>query len=160
MLEGVGLNSMSDLRSALSFRVAPYVLLDAPTSMPTTSAPSSRPSVAPITSRPTRPGETNSPICKPTSSSPTSKPSSIPTLKPTLNPSGQPSSTPTSPTSLPSSGPTINGKIKNHVYEGDNFYRIRRCKAGSKTNSVCFHWRSIRIYFYSWRLVSQINGNE
>ena len=111
MLEGPGVDSISDVRTA-AVAVAVPVIIDAPTSNPTTQEPSSFPSKIPTTSRPTKEGETNEPTPAPTSVEPTSQPSGGPTFIPTSHPSGQPSTEPTSPTSMPSALPTNGGYIE------------------------------------------------
>ena len=110
MLAGPGTDSLSDLRTA-SFTVAPHVLLNAPTSRPTSSAPTSRPTCKPHTSKPTVLGETNKPTRAPIMALPTSQPTGVPSYKPISMPTGQPTSQPSTPTSQPSSGPTFIGLV-------------------------------------------------
>ncbi len=85
------------------------VIVDAPTSSPTSSSPTLEPTHQPATSRPTNPGETNRPTSSPSTSIPTGQPTMSPTGQPSRRPSSQPSSQPTNPTGAPTSIPTNYG---------------------------------------------------
>ena len=102
------LPSIDALNSA-DLEVGDRSLVNAPTSVPTTSRPTSYPSERPVTSRPTRPGDTNFPTIHPTSSAPTSLPTGRPTGQPTSRPSAQPTAHPSNPSSSPTSAPSYYG---------------------------------------------------
>ena len=98
--------------TTLAIAIGERVIMDAPTSSPTSSSPTLQPTNSPITSRPTVLGETNQPTGTPTTSSPTIVPSGEPSTPPSMEPSGQPTSQPTSPTSMPTGMPTNYGLDK------------------------------------------------
>lgn len=77
------------------------IIIDAPTSTPTTNVPTSSPTLSPVTSRPTKPGETNQPTSTPSSSRPTRVPTSRPSSRPTSQPTRMPTVANTDPTSIP-----------------------------------------------------------
>lgn len=102
------MNQISVLRTA-NVVSGITILVNAPTSKPTSSMPTSVPTKHPTTSKPTIFGETNRPTPHPVSRRPTSRPTGKPSGQPTGTPTRQPTSNPTHPTALPTSTPTYNG---------------------------------------------------